>query len=112
MDVAGYNIGEEWKNAIADYDLRVEEVKTDTFNIEKLLVRRIDILIADHEVMQRLIEENPAYEGKLVWHEKPVFESVNNFGISKKSFLAPMLPRSRKCFRARSRGPLMASSGI
>lgn len=91
--VAGYNVGEEWENAITDYDLKVEEVKTDTFNIEKLLLGRIDILITDHEVMQRLIAEHPAYQGKLAWHEKPVFESVNNFGISKKSFLAPMLPQ-------------------
>ena len=90
--VAGYNIGEAWKAAVEDYELQVEEVKTDTFNIEKLLLGRIDILLTDHEVVERLIAQNPAYQGKLTWHEKPVFETVNNLGISKKSFLAPMLP--------------------
>ena len=27
------------------------------------------------------------------WHEKPIFESFYHFGISKKSFLAPMYQR-------------------
>lgn len=91
--VTGYNIGDEWKEAIRKHDLQVEEVKTDVFNIRKLLLGRIDIAVTDGEVMQRLVEENPDYQGKLSWHEKPVFESVNNLGISKKSSLAPMLPR-------------------
>jgi len=91
--VTGYNIGEDWNDAIKKYDLKVEEVKTDIFNIRKLILGRIDIAVTDDEVMQRLIESNPDYQGKLRRHNKPVFESVNNLGISKKSFLAPMLPR-------------------
>lgn len=91
--VTGYNIGEDWKNAITKYDLKVEEVKTDVFNIEKLLLGRLDVIVTDHEVMQRIIEENPKYQGRVKWHEKPVFESVNNLGISRKSFLAPFLPK-------------------
>jgi polar amino acid transport system substrate-binding protein len=91
--VTGYNIGEDWKDAITRYNLRVEEVKTDVFNIEKLLLGRIDILVTDHEVMQSIIRQNPKYQGTLKWHEKPVFESVNNLGVSKKSFLAPTLPK-------------------
>ena len=89
--VTGYNIGEDWTDAIAKYHLKVEEVKTDIFNVEKLLRGRIDLLVTDHEVMQTIIEQHPGYQGKLTWHTKPVFESVNNFGISKHSFLASML---------------------
>ena len=91
--VTGYNIGEDWKNAIAKYHLKVEEVKTDIFNVEKLLRGRIDLFVTDHEVMQQIIEHNLKYQGKLKWHTKPVFESVNSFGVSKQSFLAPMFPR-------------------
>ena len=91
--VTGYNLGQEWKEAIKKYNLKVEEVKTDVFNVEKALLGRIDILLTDHEVMQEIIQQNPKYHGKLKWHKKPVFESFNNFGISKKSFLAPMMPK-------------------
>lgn len=90
-NVTGYNLGDEWQDAVKRYDLHVEEVKADDFNIRKLLLGRIDLAIADNEVMQRVIEQNPNYQGKLFWHKKPVFESLNNLGISKKSFLAPML---------------------
>ena len=89
--VTGQNIGDEWKKAMEEHDLKVEEVKADKFNIEKLLLERVDIIVADQEVMQRIIDENPPYQGKVTWFEKPVFESVNNLGISKKSFLAPRL---------------------
>ncbi len=92
-NVTGYNLGEEWQKAKKNYDLQVEEVKEDVFNIRKLLLGRIDIAIVDNEVMQRLIEQNSEYQGKFSWHKKPVFESLNNLGISKKSSLAPMLPR-------------------
>ena len=85
-----------WKEAIAKHDLKVGEVKTDIFNIEKLLLGRIDIFVTDHEVMQRTIEQNPKYQGKLKWNENPVFESVNNLGISKKSFLTAHLPEIDK----------------
>ena len=91
--VTGYNIGDEWKEAIAKYDLQVEEVKTDIFNMQKLLLGRIDLAVTDDEVMQRLIEMNPDSQVKLSRNKKPIFESVNNLGISKKSFLFPMLPR-------------------
>ena len=90
--VAGHNLGEDWENAVTNYQLRVEEVKTDIFNIEKLLRGRIDLFIADDEVLTKIIETNPRYQGRLKWHTKPIFESVNNLGVSKKSFLAPMLP--------------------
>ena len=66
-------------------------MKTDRFNVEKLLLGRVDVIVADLEVMQRIIEDNPRFHGKLAWSEKRVFESVNNLGISKKSFLAPRL---------------------
>lgn len=89
--VTGYNIGDDWKDAITKYGLKVEEVKTDVFNIEKLLLGRLDIIATDHEVMQRIIEQNPKYRGRIKWHEKPIFESVNRLGISRKSFLAPSL---------------------
>jgi len=91
--VTGYNMGDEWKEAITEYDLQVEEVKTDIFNLQKLLLGRIDLVVTDDEVMQRLIEMNPDSQGKLSKNNKPVFESVNNLGISRKSFLLPMLPR-------------------
>lgn len=89
--VTGQNIGDEWKSAIKEHDLKVEEVKADTFNIEKLLLGRVDIIVADQEVMQRIIEDNAQYHGRLTWFQRPVFESVNNLGISKKSFLATRL---------------------
>ena len=98
--VTGYNIGDDWKSAIVQYNLQVEEVKTDIFNVEKLLAGRIDMFVTDHEVMQRIIAKNPLYHGKLKWNPKPVFESVNNIGVSKKSFLAPMLPGINKELQA------------
>ncbi len=91
-NISGYNLGDDWKNAVKQYHLNVEEVKADVFNAEKLLLGRIDAFIADKEVMERLIEETPKYQGKFKWHDKPVYVSINNFGISKKSFLSPMLP--------------------
>lgn len=91
--VTGYNYGKEWPEAIKKYNLKTEEVKTDVFNVEKLLLGRIDILLTDLEVMEEIIRRNPKYQGKIKHHEKPVFEGINNLGISKKSFLAPMLPR-------------------
>jgi polar amino acid transport system substrate-binding protein len=91
--VTGYNYGQEWKDAVKKYNLKVEEVKTDNFNIDKVLLGRIDIILGDSENMQEIIQQNPKYHGKLKWHKKPVFESVNNFGVSKKSFLAPMMPK-------------------
>ena len=91
--VTGYNYGKDWKDAVKNYNLRIEEVKTDVFNIDKLLLDRIDIILTDHENMQELIQQNPRYQGKFKWHKKPVFESVNNFGVSKKSFLVPMIPK-------------------
>jgi polar amino acid transport system substrate-binding protein len=91
--VTGQNIGEDWKDAIKKYNLKVEEVKSDVFNVDKLLLERLDIIATDHEVMQRIINNNPQYQGKLKWHQKPIFESINNIGISKKSFLAPILPK-------------------
>jgi len=90
--VTGYNLGEDWKQAVDKHNLKVEEVKTDVFNIDKLLLGRLDIVVTDHEVMQKIIEQNPEYQDKLRWHDKSVFESVNNLGISKKSFLAPLVP--------------------
>jgi hypothetical protein len=68
-------------------------VKTDIFNIDKVLLGRIDIILGDIENMPEIIRQNPKYHGKLKWHKKPVFESVNNFGVSKKSFLVPMMPK-------------------
>lgn len=90
-NISGYNLGNDWEKAKKQYSLNVEEVKSDSFNADKLLLGRIDAFIADQEVMDRFIEENPKYHGKFQWHEKPVYVSVNNFGISKKSFLSPML---------------------
>lgn len=91
--VTGYNLGEEWPKAIKKYNLKIEEVKTDVYNVEKLLIGRIDILLTDFEVMEEIIRLQPKYHVKLKHHKKPVFESVNNLGISKKSFLSPMLPK-------------------
>jgi len=94
--VTGYNLGEKWQKVIKKHKLTIEEVKTDTFNVEKLLQGRIDILLSDFEVMEDIIRRNPKYQGKLKHHKKPVFESINNFGISKKSFLVPMLFKINK----------------
>ncbi len=85
--VSGYNMGDDWSKAIEQQGLRVEEVKTNIFNMKKMLAGRIDLFITDYEVMLRIIEENPEYQGKFKWHPKPVFESINNLGISKRSFL-------------------------
>ena len=62
-NVTGYNLGEAWPEAIKNYDLHVEEVKEDVFNLRKLLLGRIDLAIVDNEVMQRLIEQNPEFQG-------------------------------------------------
>ena len=86
--VTGYNVGDEWPKAIQTHGLKVEEVKTDIFNMKKMLAGRIDLFLTDHEVMQRTIEDNPEFQGKFKWHPRPVYESVNNLGISRKSFLA------------------------
>ena len=94
--VTGYNLGEKWNKAIKKHKLTIEEVKTDIFNVEKLLKGRIDILLSDFEVMKDIIRQNPKYQGKLKHHKKAVFESINNLGISKKSFLAPKLSNINK----------------
>ncbi|MCG7495652.1 transporter substrate-binding domain-containing protein [Vibrio sp. Of7-15] len=91
-NITGYNLGNDWEKAKKQHSLNVEEVKSDVYNADKLLLGRIDAFIADQEVMERFIEENPKYHGKFKWHKKPVYVSVNNFGISKKSFLFPMIP--------------------
>lgn len=91
--VTGNNIGKAFPAAAEKYKFYIEEVKADIFNVKKLLLGRIDIVITDLEVMQRIIQQNPEFQGKLKWHEKPIFESFYHFGISNKSFLAPMLPR-------------------
>lgn len=91
--VTGNNVGKNFPAAAKKYHYYIEEVKADVFNVKKLLLGRIDILLTDLEVMQRIIQQNPEFQGKLKWHEKPIFESFYHFGISKKSFLAPMLPR-------------------
>jgi polar amino acid transport system substrate-binding protein len=90
--VTGNNIGQDFPAAAEKYKFYIEEVKADIFNVKKLLLGRIDIIIADLEVMQRIIQQNLDFQGKLEWYDKPIFESYYHFGISRKSFLAPMLP--------------------
>ena len=91
--VTGNNVGKEFPAAAEKYNYYIEEVKADTFNARKLLLGRIDIALTDLEVMQRIIELNPEFQHKLDWYDKPVFESFYHLGISKKSFLVPMLPK-------------------
>ena len=97
--VSGYNFGKEWSGAVEKYNLKTEEVKSDSFNMEKLLAGRIDIFATDQEVMEQFILQNPKYHGKFKWHAKPIYETVNNFGISKKSFLAPLLPQINRVLK-------------
>jgi polar amino acid transport system substrate-binding protein len=94
--VTGNNVGKEFPAAAEKYNYYIEEVKADIFNARKLLLGRIDIALTDVEVMQRIIELNPEFQNKLDWNEKPVFESFYHLGISKKSFLAPMLPKIKE----------------
>ena len=91
--VTGNNVGKDFPAAAKKYDYNIEEVKADIFNVKKLLLGRVDIILTDLEVMQRIIQQNPKFQGKLKWHEKPVFESLYHFGISKKSVFAPMYQR-------------------
>ena len=91
--VTGNNVGKEFPAAAEKYNYYIEEVKADLFNAKKLLLRRIDIALTDLEVMQRIVELNPEFQHNLDWYDKPVFESFYHLGISKKSFLAPMLPK-------------------
>lgn len=91
--VTGNNIGKDFPAAAAKYNFYIEEVKADVFNVKKLLLGRIHVAITDLEVMQRIVQQNPEFQGKLEWYDKPIFESFYHFGISKKSFLAPMLLR-------------------
>lgn len=97
--VSGYNMGDDWPKAIEAHDLQVEEVKTNIFNMKKMLAGRIDLFVTDLEVMQRIIEDNPEYRDQFKWHPKPIYQSVNNLGISKKSFLAPRLAEINRVMR-------------
>ncbi len=98
--VGGYNMGDDWPKAIELHNLQIEEVKANIFNMKKMQAGRIDLFITDFEVMQRIIENNPEFRGKFKWHEKPIYESVNNLGISKKSFLAPKIAEINKVMKA------------
>ncbi|WP_432472808.1 substrate-binding periplasmic protein [Amphritea sp. HPY] len=89
--VTGQNMGDDWKNAIDIHGLKVEETQSDIFNIEKLLRGRVDMIAADREVLERIIEKNPKYQDLLAANDKPIYVSMNNLGISKKSPLASEL---------------------
>lgn len=101
--VSGYSMGEDWGKAIEKHGLQVEEVKTNIFNMKKMLAGRIDLFVTDFEVMQRIVEDNPEYREKFRWHEKPVYESINNLGISKKSFLVPRMAEIDETMREMQR---------
>lgn len=94
--VTGQNMGDKWKKAIKTHNLKVEETQSDIFNIEKLLQGRVDLIASDREVLERIIEKNPKYHNLLAANEKPIYVSVNNLGISKKSPLASALPAINK----------------
>ncbi len=94
--VTGNNVGKDFPAAAEKYNYYIEEVKADIFNVKKLLKGRVDIILADLEVMQRIIQQNPEFRGKIAWNERPIFESFYHFGVSKKSFLAPMLSEINK----------------
>jgi len=91
--ISGVNMGNEWRDAISTYNLKVEETSSDKLNIEKLLKGRVDLIAADKKVMQEIIRQNLDYRGKIQWHEKVIFASKKSLGISKKSPLVLLLPQ-------------------
>lgn len=90
--VSGYNYGVEFKEARKKYALDVSEVNRIAQSFEKVLVGRIDIMMANQVEASEFIRLNPKYKGKLKAAQKPYIEYSYHIGFSKKSEKNKLIP--------------------
>jgi len=95
--VRGYNYGKAWNSAVEEYGLHVEESVTDIQNIKMLIGGRIELALLGYSSGVGIIRRmgGRGHE-KIRFVENPIYKTVYNFGISKKSFLAKRLPEINK----------------
>ena len=69
--VTGNNVGKDFPTAAEKYHFNIEKVKADIFNADKLLLGRVDIVLADLEVMQRIINRTLNFKESLNGMKRP-----------------------------------------
>ena len=88
--VRGYHYGDNWRNAVEKYTLKIGESATDEQNLKMLDQGRIDLTPMMYSNGMSLLEGNDY--ARIRFAEKPIFTTVLRFGISKQSFLVKRLP--------------------
>ncbi|MBF0099395.1 MAG: amino acid ABC transporter substrate-binding protein [Desulfobacterales bacterium] len=91
--VLGYNYGDDFIKSREKYALKVSEVTTLEQNFEKLIVGRIDIMLANQAEASEFIRRNLEYHEKLKAADKPYLSYFYHIGFSKKSSARVLLPK-------------------
>lgn len=89
--VRGHNYGDEFKNAVKEYNLTLVEVSTVEQNFKMILADRIDIFLAVELTAIQLLRK-PMYTNKISPASKPYYTKDYHIGFSKNSKAIYLLP--------------------
>ncbi|WP_163834221.1 substrate-binding periplasmic protein [Spartinivicinus ruber] len=105
--VAGFNYGTNFDQARKTLSLNVNEVTRLSQNFEKLLLGRIDVMLANQAEAGEFIRLNPKYKGKIKHAEKPYIVYQYRMAFSKKSEKRYLIPKINSVIKSmRSNGEL------
>ncbi len=96
--VAGHNYGDEFNQAIDNFNLNIQPVNRIKQNFDKLLAGRIDILLCI-ELSAKQFLRDPKYKGKISHSQKSYYSKGYHIGFSKKSKAKDLIPRINKVIR-------------
>ncbi|MCP4349801.1 MAG: transporter substrate-binding domain-containing protein [Desulfobacterales bacterium] len=89
---SGYDYGDEFNKAKERYKYRLDFAYTEKQTIMKLSAKRFDLGLMNKSVTESFLKKNPKVDN-IRAAKKPVRESVYHIAFSKKSELAPLLPK-------------------
>ena len=93
--VRGNNYGDEFKDAVKEYGLKVQEVNQNKNNFDKLLAGRIDIIFSINMTAAEFLKQ-PKYRGKITFADKPYYSKGYHIAFSKKSNAKSLIPEVNK----------------
>lgn len=96
--VRGHNYGDEFREAVKKYDLKLEEVSTVEQNFKKLVAGRIDIFL-EIELTAIQFLRKKEYRDKIASAEKPYYTKDYHIGFSKNAKAILFLPLVNRAIR-------------
>lgn len=94
--VMGHNYGDDFSSAVVSGKFNIEEVATVEQNIRKLLLGRVDFILAKKFEAEDFLHKNPQYKNSVKAMGKPYHSYSYSMGFSRKSGFIHLIPGINK----------------